>query len=50
MKNPEVNMTYADLIKELIERNIELALENQELKNKLKKSPCREQDDLNQEH
>lgn len=43
----EVIMNYADLLKELIEENKKLILENQSLKRNMKKSPCCEQDDLN---
>ena len=50
MNNPEANMTYADLLKELIQANIQLTLENQKLKNEIKKSSCREQDDLKKEY
>ncbi len=41
-------MTYADLINELVEQLIKTKEENIQLKNKLekmKKSPCYEQDD-----
>ena len=41
----EVNMTYADLLKELIEQNQRLLIENEKLKQQIKKSPCCEQDD-----